>query len=72
MSGKKFKACHLGKLNPVVSDKEAAAYREQMGRLNLRFRTQENSHLFPDPVDGDGEMRSLCEGGTEAGNPTDG
>jgi hypothetical protein len=42
MSGQKFKTCCLPKLSPVVTEKDAENFLEQMGKPDLVFVTREN------------------------------
>lgn len=47
-SGRKFKACCLNTLPPVVPEKAAEIYREQMNRPELIFVTKANEEFLRD------------------------
>lgn len=51
LSGKRFKACCLGRLPKVVADAVAKQYREQMAKPDLVFLTRENQEEVRKRVD---------------------
>jgi hypothetical protein len=45
MSGKKFKACCISRLAPIVSLADAKIYKEQMSKPDLVFMTPDNEEI---------------------------